>query len=161
MKRTLVACAVVSAVAAAGPPVAAQTGGALLDVPAASGDWVLEITTRGGIMGQGAGEIVIASNGRVACGGTKPRCPAAIAAESLRSLRDQVRLAAVAPWQVLRGSTICSDCQTTTLVLTSRNADGTLTTTHAAWDPTTRAKLSAEVVRVYDIAARLAQPLTR
>lgn len=52
-----------------------------------------------------------------------------------------------APWQVLRGGTICSDCQTTTLVLTSRNADGTLTTTHAAWDPTTR--------------ARLAQPLTR
>jgi hypothetical protein len=161
MLRTAAAGLVLIAIAAAWSPVAAQNGSALLDVPAASGEWVLEIITRGGIMGQGAGDIVIASNGRIACTGTKPRCPAAIAAESLRLLRDQVRLAAVAPWQVLRDGSICSDCQTTTLVLTSRNADGTLTTTHAAWDPTTRARLSDDVVRVYDIAAQLAQPLTR
>ena len=98
MVRALAAAAVavVAAVATAGPLVAAQTGGALLDVPAVSGDWVLEILTRGGVMGQGAGDIVIASDGRVACSGAKPRCPASIAAESLRSLRDQVRLAALA-----------------------------------------------------------------
>ena len=161
MLKAIAASLVVAAVAMAGPPLAAQTGSPLLEVPAASGEWVLEIITRGGIMGQGAGDIVIASDGRLSCG-AKARCAAAVAAESLRSLQDQVRLAAVAPWQVLRGGTICSDCQTTTLVLTSRNADGTLTTTRAAWDPTTRGKLSAEVVRIHDLAAQLAQPpLTR
>ncbi len=159
MLKAIATSFVVAVVAMAGPAAAQIT--APLEVPTTAGGWVLEVITRGGIMGQGAGEIVIASDGKIACGGVKTRCPAAMAAESLRSLQEQVRLAAVAPWQVRRGGTICSDCQTTTLVLTIRNADGTLTTTRAAWDPTTRAQLADDVVRIHDIAAKLVQPLTR
>jgi hypothetical protein len=73
----------------------------------------------------------------------------------MRAMVDQVRRASAVSWTLLPRSTTCMDCMTTRLVLTSRNADGTLTTLRASWDPTTRAKLPADVTRLHDMTVAL------
>jgi hypothetical protein len=154
---------VAGAIVAAGPAVRAQVVAAspMMAVPDEPGGWMLHILTRGGIMGGGAGEVIILSDGRMTCRQPARTCVPTIGADALVSLREQIRLASVEAWQTRQPATVCSDCLITDLALTSRNADGTLTTLRASWDPTTRAKLAAAITRVHDLAARLAQPLTR
>jgi hypothetical protein len=165
LSASLIAC--VAVVSALGAQSGAAQSGASLEAPSIAGGWVLRVSTHGGILGQQLGDIVIASDGRLSCPGPKARCAPAVAVEGLRSLHDQVRLASLETWLVLRPSGICSDCLTTTMVLTSREADGTLRTIRAVWDPTTRGQLAEPVGRIRDVVARLVaaaqrdQPLTR
>lgn len=133
----------------------------MLAVPDEPGAWLLHIVTRGGITGQMRREIIILSDGRIVCGQPAGSCAPMTAPDALGPLQDQVRLASIAAWQTLQPASVCSDCPVTELVLTSRNADGTLKTLRTSWDPTTRAALAAAITRAHDLAARLAQPLTR
>jgi hypothetical protein len=136
---------------------AAGLAQATLDAQADS--WVLRVITRGGIMGNGAGEIQIASDGRTTC--VAPRvCREFLAPESLRLLRAQIDAAQAAEWRQLPPGDICSDCQTTILELTRRHEDGTFSTVRASWDPVTRARLASDVTRVGDMArtAALSRP---
>ena len=130
-------------------PASAQTPMQVLDLPAGAGGWVLHVSTRGGIMGNGAGEFMIASDGVMSC--NRP-CPAAAGNDLLRALRDQVRRAAGETWSVQPPNSMCMDCLVTRVSLTTRNEDGTMNVVSAAWDPTTRARLPQAVTRVSDLA---------
>ena len=132
-----------------------------LEVPAQAGGWVLRVSTTGGIMGQGAPDVVVASDGRLGCARAPADCPPPLDVVVVRSLQDQIRLAAGEGWLTLLPSSLCRDCLATRMMLTMRNGDGTTTVMTAAWDPTTRGKLAAAIVRLHDLAAQLAQPLTR
>jgi hypothetical protein len=158
--RQVLAATLVGAVVLVGPAVAAQSGGATLDVPAGAGSWVLQVITRGGIMGQGTGDFAITSEGRFRCVGQAPKCASAVAVDTMRDLLGQVRRASAASWSMLTPSTICMDCVTTQLVLTSRDGDGMLSTMRASWDPTTRGKLPDDVARLHDMTASLRRTVT-
>jgi hypothetical protein len=149
----LAAFVVVVLTTLAGPPLAAQASD--LELPEAPGGWVLRVRTSGGIMSQGAGDMDIASDGRLICLGQNARCRPTVAGEAMRAMLDQVRRASATTWLTLQPTTLCMDCVTTRLVLTSRNADGTLTTLSASWDPTTRARLPGDVTRLHDMTVSL------
>ena len=121
----------------------------VLDLPGGAGGWVLHVSTRGGIMGNGAGEFMIASDGVMSCSRS---CPAAAGNDLLRALRDEVRRAAGETWSVQPPHSMCMDCLVTHVSLTTRNEDGTPSVVSASWDPTTRARLPQTVTRVTDLA---------
>ena len=112
-------------------------------------------------MGTGSGDFVVSSDGRLSCGAIKPACASDVTRDVLRSLEREVRAALPEAWLVLPPNSNCRDCLTTTLVLTSRNSDGTLSVMRAAWDPTTRAKLAGAIVNLHDLTRKAAQPLTK
>jgi hypothetical protein len=152
-RTALAALVVVVLTTLTGPPLAAQASD--LELPEGPGGWVLRVRTSGGVMGQGVGDMEIASDGRLICLGQKTRCRPVVAGEVMRAVLDQVRRASAATWLTLQPTTLCMDCVTTRLVLTSRNTDGTLTTLSASWDPTTRARLSGDVTRLHDMTLSL------
>jgi hypothetical protein len=128
---------------------AAQAPMEMPALPSGNGGWLLHVSTRGGIMGNGAGEFAIASDGVMRC--TRPCAPTA-AEHFIGSLRDAVRLAANESWVSLPANSMCSDCLVTYVSLTIRNEDGTIDVVSASWDPTTRARLPHAVTRVTDLA---------
>lgn len=131
----------------------------ILDLPGGTGGWLLHVSTRGGIMGNGAGDFMVASDGVLSCSRV---CPASAAGDLLRALGDAVRQAANESWVSLPANSMCSDCLVTHVSLTMRNEDGTVRVVTASWDPTTRARLPQAVTSVTDLARRAAQaPLTR
>jgi hypothetical protein len=118
--------------------------------PDRSGAWTLQIISRGGLTGRGAGDIVIVSDGSVkrasGGGGTFLR------PEDLTSLTGRIRAANLSQWHgSLRDS--CSDCFATLVVLTLRGEDGGVRTYTAYWDSTTRARIAPEVLQIHDLAA--------
>ena len=143
------------------PPPTIQVAAQTLTPPDAPGSWVLQVISQGGIMGTGAGDFVIASDGTLSCLNVRAQCPTALAVSSLRQLEAGMRSAVSDVWQVFPPSSLCRDCLTTTLILTSRNADGTLSVMRAGWDPTTRSRLAAAIVQLHDLTLRAVQPLTR
>ena len=158
MTRRLTTAALIVTGVAAWAPAQAQVN---IEAPAGAGTWVLRISTTGGIMGQGAPVVVITSDGRQGCARAPVDCPPVLGAAALRSLHDQIRLAAGEGWLTVPANTLCRDCLTTTMRLTLHNGDGTTTMMTAAWDPTTRGRLAAAIGQLHDLVARLAQPLTR
>ena len=136
-------------------PLSAQTPAPMqiLELPAGAGGWVLHVSTSGGIMGNGAGAFMIASDGVMSCSRS---CPSSAATDLLRTLRDEVRRAAGESWIVLPPNSMCSDCLVTRVSLTIRNEDGTTSVVSAAWDPTTRARLPQAVTRATDLARQAA-----
>jgi hypothetical protein len=145
----------------AGLAVTAPASFAQMAIPAEPGGWGLQILTRGGIMGKGAGEILMISDGRLSCQRPNGGCVPTVTPAALRSLQEQIHVAANGPWQVLRPASICSDCLITDLVLTTRANDGSLITQRASWDPTTRRQQVPAIVQLHDLVTQLAQPLTR
>lgn len=139
-------------------PARAQAPLAVPAVPASAGGWVLHVSTGGGIMGNGAGEFALTSDGALQC---TARCAASAAGHVMPTLRAQIREAAGLEWLQMPASSLCMDCLVTRVTLTLRNEDGTMTVVRASWDPTTRGKLPAGVVRAVDLAKSAAQPLTR
>jgi hypothetical protein len=118
--------------------------------PDRSGAWTLQIISRGGLTGRGAGDIVIVSDGSVkrasGGGGTLLR------QEDLTSLTGRIRAANLSQWHgSLRDS--CSDCVATLVVLTLRGEDGAVRTYTSYWDSTTRARIAPEVLQIHDLAA--------
>lgn len=130
-------------------PASPQTPMRVLDLPEGRGGWVLHVSSRGGIMGNGAGEFMIASDGVLSC--SRP-CPASAAGDLLETLREAVRQAANESWIAPPANSMCSDCLVTYVSLTMRNEDGVTHVVSASWDPTTRARLPRAVTRVTDLA---------
>jgi hypothetical protein len=119
---------------------------------------VLHVSTGGGLTGNGAGEFAIASDGALQC---SMRCAASAEESLMRTLREQVKHASGLEWLRLPASSLCMDCLVTRATLTLRNEDGTTMVVSAAWDPTTRGKLPAPVVRAIELARSAARPLTK
>lgn len=118
--------------------------------PERSGAWTLQIISRGGLTGRGAGDFVIVSDGSVrrpsGGGGSSLR------QEDLTSLTTRIRGAHLSQWHGSLRDT-CNDCFATLLVLTLRDEDGTVRTYTAYWDSTTRARIDPEVLQIHDLAA--------
>src|SRR5262245_505741 len=118
-------------------------------LPDRSGAWTLQIISRGGLTGRGAGDIVIVSDGSIRR--TTGRGEASLRSEELTSLTERIRATNFSQWH---GSLLgtCNDCFATLLVLTLRSEDGAVRTYTAYWDTTTRARIAADVLQIHDLA---------
>jgi hypothetical protein len=122
-----------------------------IEPPEGPGAWSLQVISRGGLGGGGTGDRAISSRGGLTLFDTG--ATDAVPPDRLRLLGQSVRTSAPFQWSAGSKPSVCSDCVTTLLVLSIREEAGTVKTYTAFWDPTTRANVSADVLRIYELAA--------
>jgi len=130
-----------------------------LQPPDAAGAWQLQVITRGGLGGGGTGDFAINSTGSMTV--FAPDTTVAVQADVLGRLREYVSASTPAQWTVKPGTSICSDCVTTLIALRVRTPEGGVQTYTAVWDPTMRANVSPDALRLYDLAVRVRQAVGR
>ena len=122
--------------------------GAVEPIVPPEGGWTLHVVTRGGLTGRGAGDFVIVSDGSLRRGdGITP-----MRADALSPLARRIRVISPSLWTVGSRLGRCNDCYATLIVLTLRDPDGTPRSYAAFWDATTRGRIPAEVLQIYDLA---------
>ena len=130
-----------------------------LQPPAGAGAWQLQVITRGGFGGRGTGDFAIASTGSITV--FTPETTATIEAGVLDRLREYVSTSTPAQWNAALGASVCSDCVTTLIVLTVRTLTGGVETYTATWDPTMKARVSPDALRIHDLALNVRQAIGR
>jgi hypothetical protein len=127
-----------------------------IPLPEGDGAWVLQIVSRGGFTGRGAGDLVLFSDGRRRLRGAVTE---SMPPESLTLLTQRIRDMAPSRWVIeSRLRSRCNDCVATLVVLTVREPDGTLRSYSVFWDTITRARIPTEVLQIHDLAVA-ARPL--
>jgi len=114
-------------------------------VPADANGWVVEIVTRGGIMG-GTRRTVLYSTGSLTC---STACGAP-ARPALRSVSTSVAAAANGVWTSLPLSEFCSDCLVTQLSLWRRDRDDSVRAFTARWDSTNAGAIDPALRQLHD-----------
>ena len=135
--------------------------GALLPLqpPDEPGAWQLQVITRGGIGGGGTGDFAITSTGSITV--FAPQATGAVKPDALGLLRDLVSTSTPSQWSIEPKVSLCSDCVSTLIALSVRTPAGGVETYTAVWDPTMKARVSRDAIRIYDLALSLRQALGR
>jgi hypothetical protein len=118
-----------------------------------TGAWIVQVVTRGGILGTGSGDFAVSSEGKISCW-RDVRCPKDFRVSDLRPLIEQVQSGTL-PAPVFPVVGFCSDCITRTITISRRDSMSIVHTYTASWDDTTKSRLPQEVVRIYDSIAAL------
>jgi len=123
--------------------------------PTKAGAWVLQVISRGGLDGRGTGDLEISSDGAF----TLPNSDVVTSAppEILRSLGQHIQTTTPNQWTAGSRLGTCSDCLATLIRLTLRDADGSVRTQTAFWDPTTRQGVQPEVLRIHALALTISR----
>lgn len=126
----------------------------IYEPPPGADAWLLQIISRGGFTGRGAGDLIVASDGTMTwSGGPIPARP-----DALDVLAQRIRSTPPMRWPGRsRLSTTCSDCVATLVLLTVRDTDGGLHTYQAYWDSVTRVDVAPEILQIHDLALTLQQ----
>jgi hypothetical protein len=124
----------------------------LIPLPDGDGAWVLQVISRGGLTGRGAGDVVVISDGRVRrlSGGTESMRP-----EALGSLRERIERTTPAAWTLGSRLGRCNDCVSTLVVLTVRERGGVVHTYSSFWDATTLAGIPEDVRQIHQYAVSI------
>jgi len=125
-----------------------------IPLPDGDGAWVLQIVSRGGLTGRGAGDVVVVSDGRLTNpkGGTEPIRPDAFAA-----LTNRIRAATPSQWTTGSRLSRCNDCIATLVVLSVRERDGIVRTYSSFWDSVTVARIPDDVRDIHQRALNISK----
>jgi len=128
-------------------------------VPDDAGAWAIQINSGGGFAGTRSDSVTVTSAGGVTCVGEKSSArnllPTSL--EVLSQLVAAVRLNASPSDQVdQRPTSMCSDCYSTTLTLSRREANHKVKTYMTTWDTVTRAHVPKDLDQLYETVVRLA-----
>ena len=118
--------------------------------PEGPGAWVIQVISRGGLGGRGASDLAITSAGGLTL--SDPHPTVGVRADVVNSLGKYVRTSAPSQWTAGSKLSVCSDCVSTLVVLSLRDALGAVKTYTVVWDTTTRVNISADVLRIHDLA---------
>lgn len=118
--------------------------------PEGPGAWVVQVISRGGLGGRGASNLAITSAGGSTLSDSGPTD--AVRPELLNSLGKYIRTSTPAQWAAGSKLSVCSDCVATLIVLSLRDSVGTVETYMVFWDTTTKGNISADVLRIHDLA---------
>lgn len=130
-----------------------------LQPPDGAGAWQLQVITRGGLGGRGTGDFAINSTGSMTV--FAPDTTMTVHADLLGRLREYVSASTPSQWNAKLGPSLCSDCVSTLIALTVRTPDGDLQTYTAVWDPTMKARVAPDALRIHDLALRFRQASRR
>jgi hypothetical protein len=130
-----------------------------LQPPAGAGAWQLQVITRGGLGGSGTGDFAISSAGSMTV--FTPETTVAVRADVLGRLREYVSTSTPAQWNTKPGASLCSDCVSTLVVLMVRTPAGGVQTYTAVWDPTMKARVPPDALRIHDLALSVRQAIGR
>lgn len=128
------------------------------DVPEGEAVWTVRIITSGGILGSGTGNSALTSNGNFSSRLDSLAESKLLTSETLQPLAQLIAKAQipervtpfVSPVSQTSGISLCSDCYTTTFILSRRDADGKIKTLTATWDITTKAQVAEEILQIYE-----------
>ena len=134
-------------------------GVAPLAVPDEAGGWAIQIKSGGGFAGTKSDSVSVTSAGGVACDGPNSSAGRLLPTnlEVLSQLVAAVRLKASTYDQVgQRQTSMCSDCYSTTLTLSRREANHKIKTYMTTWDTVTRAQVPKDLDQLHETVVRLA-----
>jgi hypothetical protein len=124
-----------------------------IPLPDGDGAWVLQIVSRGGLTGRGAGDVVVISDGRLTRstgGGTESIRP-----QVFTPLTRRIREATPSRWTAGSRLSRCNDCIATLVVLTMREGDGIVRTYTSFWDSATLGGIPDDVRIIHSVALNL------
>jgi len=123
-----------------------------IPLPDGDGAWVLQVVSRGGFTGRGAGDVVVISDGRVSglSGATALPRP-----EAFTSLKERIERMPASVWTLGSRLGRCNDCVSTLVVLTVRERGGIVHTYSSFWDSTTLAGIPDDVRQIHRYALNL------
>jgi hypothetical protein len=122
-----------------------------IEPPAGPDGWVVQVISRGGLGRRATGDRAISSAGGLTL--FDPGTTATVRPDRLSLLGQYVKTSTPAKWTAGSSLSVCSDCVTTLMVLSRRDATGALQIYTTYWDPTTKATVPADVLRIYDLVS--------
>jgi hypothetical protein len=128
-------------------------------VPDGAGAWAIQIQVGGGFGGTRSDSIEVTSTGEVTCNGAKSPAGNLLPTnlEILSRLVVAVRPDAIRLDQVdLRPNSMCSDCYSTMLTFSRREANDKVKTYMTTWDTVTRARVPKDLDQLYETVVGLA-----
>jgi len=126
-----------------------------LALPDGNSAWLVQVVTSGGLMGKGGGDFAISSEGRIVCS-LQLKCAQDFKPLNLQPLVEVIH-AVDLPTPAVPIVSLCRDCITRTITVSSRDSTGVLRVYTASWDDTTKSKMPREIIRIYDAARELAK----
>jgi hypothetical protein len=124
-----------------------------LALPDGNRVWLVQVVTSGGLSGKGGGDFTVSSEGRIVCS-LQLRCANDFKPSDLQPLVEVIH-AVDLPTPIVPIVSLCRDCITRTITVTSRDSTGVLRMYTASWDDTTKDKMPQEIIRIYDAARGL------
>jgi hypothetical protein len=128
-------------------------------VPDDARAWAIQINSGGGFIGIRSATVTVTSAGDVTCDGAKSSTGNLLPTnlEVLSQLVAAVRFNASPSDQMdQRPTSMCSDCYSTTITLSRREANHKVKTYMTAWDTVTRAHVPKDLDQLYETVVRLA-----
>ncbi len=119
-----------------------------LELPPQDGAWLVQLISRGGLLGTGSGDLTVTSAGDVIVMRARGSCGDRASSETTRRIGEAIAAAKPSVWVSPAGN-YCYDCYITALILSQREADGSLRSYSVYWDDSTLAKLPLDVRQLY------------
>jgi hypothetical protein len=134
------------------PRVPPRTSVTPVGLPAGDNAWAVQILSRGGLIGSGRGDLTVASDGILIWSGPDGSCSRKLTDEAMQELAKVVLATnGSATPSESSFSVLCGDCYVTSMIL-RRRGNGDFSTSAVSWDDTSQAKISAEMLAVYEAA---------
>lgn len=123
-------------------------------LPEGNGAWVVQISTTGGILGTGVGDVAVSSERKVLCS-REIKCPDAFNLSDVQPFIENIQALTV-PVPPSSAS-LCSDCITRTIKISWRDSMGVFHSYTSTFDETTKGNLPPDVAKLYDAVVALAK----
>jgi hypothetical protein len=121
-------------------------------LPEGNGAWVVQISTTGGILGTGVGDVAVSSERKVLCS-REIKCPDAFNLSDVQPFIENIQALTVPvpPSSV----SLCRDCITRTIKISWRDSMGVFHSYTSTFDETTKGNLPPDVAKLYDAVVAL------
>ena len=109
----------------------------------------MQIVSRGGFAGKGRGDLTLTSEGNLIWNGPDGSCSRKLSDETMNALAKIVFAVDAPPSSTERSPNLCADCYVTGMILQHRTGSG-VRTFSAIWDDPSQAKVSGNMIAVYE-----------
>src|ERR1700722_7114770 len=107
-------------------------------LPAGDGAWILQVVTRGGLDGQGKGDLWITSKGELNCSRKEMSCASEVTKKTADDLSGKISSLTPVVWSSPGAGSLCPDCLVVMMKLTIRVPGDSIQEFEANWDITTQ-----------------------
>jgi hypothetical protein len=121
-------------------------------LPQGNGAWLVQISTTGGILGTGVGNVALSSERKIQCS-REIKCPDAFNLSDVQPFIENIQALTVPvpPPSV----SVCRDCIARTIKISWRDFMGVLHSYASTFDETTKGNLPPDIAKLYDAVVAL------
>jgi hypothetical protein len=122
-------------------------------LPEGNGAWLVQISTTGGILGTGVGDVAVSSERKIQCS-REMKCPDAFNLSDVQPFVKIIQTLTL-PIPYPAGVSLCRDCITRTIKISGRDSMSVLHSYASTFDETTKGNLPPDVAKLYDAVVAL------